>query len=445
MDFIKRHYEKLLLLFMLVLFIGIMFYVVSVAEEARSIKTEDLRFDESKLKRNKVELKSVDDSAKIVADGRSRWEGSTQRSVFDKSQGSVPGPFSDLVVSPVIATCPHSGCKNLIPRYYFKNNFKCPACGEFLADVPARAKTRLFIPTENDLDGDGMPNSYETSKNFKPNDAADQLQDADRDGFSNLYEYEADTDPRDPRSRMPLWFRLRYVSMESVVLPIKFKSVSNKDYPDNKKKWILQFSRPVYNKRGRPVMDGNKVREADIDCFVGDELKIEDRIYKITDVTYDQKTVGGSVVDNSSVRLEQVISKEARFKPDVLTLKAGREVLSNDKRLIVEDMGFSATNAGAVGKASGRPCYIVRLNGQVRLGTAKVGYETYILRSVNERAKTAEFHRTEASDGDPSKDANGNKIIVTRDSEIPADVQVTVNKPAAKAPEKRPGDAPRRR
>jgi len=48
-----------------------------------------------------------------------------------------------------------------------------------------------------DTDKDGMPDDYETSKGFNPNDATDAAKDFDGDGVSNLDEYKAGTDPID--------------------------------------------------------------------------------------------------------------------------------------------------------------------------------------------------------------------------------------------------------
>jgi hypothetical protein len=43
---------------------------------------------------------------------------------------------------------------------------------------------------------------------------------------------------------------------------------------------------------------------------------------------------------------------------------------------------------------------------------------------VDERLKTALFERPDVTQGDMTKDANGKKILVTKDSEIPEDLQV---------------------
>ena len=240
---------------MLVLFIGIMFYVVGVADQAKRIKDSDLTFRETDLQRHKVEQKSPAASefntSLIIEGGKSNWQASVQRHIFDPKQASVEGTFSDLVAAFSIASCPH--CKNLIPRFYFRNNVKCPVCAVLLADVPPRPKGRQFIISENDLDGDGMPNSYETSKGFNPNNADDQLADADGDGFSNFFEYESGTEPKDPRSRMPLWYRLRYISMESVVLPIRLGSIEIRNELKDKSKWTIQISTFKLSRRGTVI------------------------------------------------------------------------------------------------------------------------------------------------------------------------------------------------
>ena len=55
-----------------------------------------------------------------------------------------------------------------------------------------------IIVDDNDLDG--MPNSYEKTNNFDPDNAADASADTDSDGQSNVSEYLAGTDPRNRNS-----------------------------------------------------------------------------------------------------------------------------------------------------------------------------------------------------------------------------------------------------
>lgn len=420
---------------MLVLFIGIMVYVVSVAEQAKSIKDSALTFKEGDLRKNLVEQKNAAapeySVSRLLQTGKSNWVPSKQRESFDPGNPSVEGTFSDLVAAVKIASCPH--CKKLIPRYYFRNKVACPLCAVELADVPNRPKERRLQVSENDRDGDGMPNAYETSKKLDPDSPDDQLADADRDGFSNLYEYENETDPVDSRSRPALWYRLRYITLDSVVLPIKFRSISTQNQLKDKTRWILQFSRPVYNRRGQIIFDNGKPRESSSDHFIGGEIRIEDVNYKIIDATYDVKKVGkDNYVDRSTVKLEQILPRDSKKKPDVLVMQAEKEVRSNDKRLILEDVGTPILNHDDKTKGNGRNRFVVRVGQTIRLGNRSTRMESYRLRQVDERAKTALFERPGVTSGDATKDASGKKILVTSESEIPEDVQVKNIKPKTK-------------
>jgi hypothetical protein len=55
-------------------------------------------------------------------------------------------------------------------------------------------------PSSADTDGDGMPNTWETTYGLNPNNAADASQDADGDGITNLQEYQGGSDPTNPAS-----------------------------------------------------------------------------------------------------------------------------------------------------------------------------------------------------------------------------------------------------
>lgn len=51
-----------------------------------------------------------------------------------------------------------------------------------------------------DTDGDGMPDAWEKTYDFKADDPSDATLDADDDGQSNVAEYRAGTNPKDPKS-----------------------------------------------------------------------------------------------------------------------------------------------------------------------------------------------------------------------------------------------------
>jgi len=55
-----------------------------------------------------------------------------------------------------------------------------------------------------DSDGDGMPDSWETSHGLNPNNPADASGDSDGDGISNLEEYYNNSDPTNPADNRPV-------------------------------------------------------------------------------------------------------------------------------------------------------------------------------------------------------------------------------------------------
>ena len=73
------------------------------------------------------------------------------------------------------------------------------ATGNGLALVSARkdgvlVSRRVQVESSGDLDGDGLPDSYETANGLNPADAVDALEDRDGDGLTALEEYNAGTD-----------------------------------------------------------------------------------------------------------------------------------------------------------------------------------------------------------------------------------------------------------
>ena len=449
MDFIKRHYEKLLLLSMLVLFIGIMIYVVGIAEKTRKTKDEALTIKESVLLENKVVPKTGNEPefnlTSVLEGGKSDWRPSTQREFFVQGNKAVPGTFSDLVVPVRIASCPH--CQDLIPRYYFKTNLACPACADGLHDVPLRPKQRRRLVTDSDWDGDGLPNSYETSKGLDPRNFDDQLADADRDGFSNLFEYENDTDPKNPRSRMPLWWRLRYISNDSVVLPVRFKGIETNASPRDKSRWLLQIGYLATDRFGRIILDEKgSPRESSQPASLNDEIRFDGKIYKIVEAnlkqTQDKKR--NTQIDESTIKVVQVLPAGVKSAPDVLVMKAGQDVRSNDKRLTVEDVGTPLLETADKNGGNGRRRYILRVGDSFVMGNRLTGTETYLLRNVDENRKNAFFVRANTRTGeDPTKDLLGKQILVTRDSEIAEDVQVKPFKPKSLDSAAHPGTSRR--
>ena len=433
MDFLNKHYEKLILLGMLVFFIIAMVNVLSISSQTGEVKDSDLRIptrqpdykpENASDKRFTVEA--------ILDTGKFSWREARRREA--KSQFAF---YSDLMSFPELAVCfkgkddngKETGCGDLIPKLYFSEK-PCPSCGRILKTPPKRAKIRRNVITADDSDGDGMPNSYEQSNNLDSNNPYDALYDPDNDGFTNIFEMEKNTNPQQGRHHPPLWFRLRLVAVRSVVLPISFKAL-NTNKQEDQKRWDVQLNLRVINPRNGRVSERTMVSQ------LNGTVEIEKRRYRIkrieriiSDSTGGKKKealVAGGVLDSdkdkaqdlSKIYLEEELSstaKKAGAVPDKLEMQIGKPVYSSDKRPIFEDLG----------KPEGkRKEIVVRPGESFRMGSYATGVSSYKLIEFKEKEMVAVLNRVGVrGKQDPAKDEMGNAMIVTRDGQIPEDSRV---------------------
>jgi len=433
-DFLSKHYEKLILLGMLLFFIFAMVDVLSIARQTGEVKESDLnipRRDPDYKPQNAKD--AAFQPSKLWETGKLVWAAGASR---DQAKGAAF--YSDFTEFPGLAVCmvgkndkgQEEGCGALVPRFYFSGK-PCPNCGRILKVPPDRPKMRRNVITADDSDGDGMPNDYEKKYNLDVNNPYDALYDADGDGFSNIYEMEHNTDPTNARNHPPLWYRLRFVAVRRVVLPVSFRALNTNKQTDPQR-WDIQLNLKQKNSRTGKETERTQMSR------LNSTIQIEGRRYRIMKVERilsdssggvrkkDAPVAGGvrdesedKAQDLSKIYLEEDLNPSQRNKgltPDKLEMQIGKPAYSSDRRPIFEDVGLPE------GKRSE---HIVRVGERFRLGNYQTGTTDYILHSFDEKKMIAVLRLARAGGKqDPMKDELGKAMIVTRDGEIPEDSRV---------------------
>ena len=130
---------------------------------------------------------------------------------------------------------------------------ECPFC---LAIQPAIVDIEKL-----DTDGDGLPDKAELALGLNPQNPADAAGDLDNDGFTNLEEVKAQTDPKDPADFPDPIVKLRVAGIKPVPFYLRF--VSKSTFGDGSERYQLNLQtleRTYFTKIGDVVM-GYKVEQ----------------------------------------------------------------------------------------------------------------------------------------------------------------------------------------
>ena len=439
MDFLSKHYEKLILMGMLLFFIFAMIDVMSIASQTGEVKDSDLRiptrepdYKPQDPAKPEFQVSAIREKGKLV------WLKGASR---ENAKGAAF--YSDYTDFPGLAVCmvgkkdendnKVEGCGMLIPRSYFSGK-PCPNCGRILKAPPDRPKMRRNVITADDSDGDGMPDTYEKSHNLDASNPYDALYDADGDGFSNIFEMEQNTDPTNARNHPPLWYRLQFDAVRRVPLPVSFRALNDNKQTDPAR-WDLQINFKQKNART------GKVTERTAMARLNGTIQIEGRRYRIKKVERilsdssggarkkEQPVVAGGTVketeedkaqDLSKIYLEEDLNPSQRNKgltPDKLEMQIGKTAYSSDRRPIFVDVGMPKGKRGEP--------VVVRQGERFRMGNYQTGMTDYILDSFDEKKMVARLRLARASGKqDPLNDEQGKPMIVTREGAIPEDSRV---------------------
>ena len=448
MEFLKRHYEKLILLVLSIISLLTVTHIFSIMDKTKEVKDSDLKIPTRQADYEVHDEKSDDFvESKIISRSALNWHPSENRhkpADADKNPSQAAGgvsengaavkhavadpgvfdKFSDLVNIFKMARCPH--CQKIVPLSYFSDS-NCPLCGKELKKPANIGKRRLRVITDEDSDGDGIKDVDEQRYGWNPNDPEDALMDSNGNGFSNLYEIENGFNPQMPNDCPPLWYRLRFRGVDRFELPMRLTNVDTAAQNDPKK-WEALIKTQFRNSKGKLVWRDNGYQ-------IGDSMKFENRMYNVIDISRksgDQlKELVGAVPAGKEKAANEIFivtlresedSLKEGAQPEELLLVLGQPVYSPDRRVILEDIGYPPDENGR------RPVYGLREGDQFTIsGTSDIPIAKLTLRlaKVNEASKTVLLENPRARGINASLDANGKQMLVTDHSEIPEELWVT--------------------
>ena len=218
MDFLKKHYEKILLAVLLSVFIGLLAFQLVLWQQSKLIQVE------MKVKTQVENYKHINFDAK---DSQYLALQSLDKQVMWNTV-SEPGLdrriVSDFMVPYPMAVCPH--CKRIIPVASFPTGEGMGTCPFNDCRHELSAPESFARGKNQDTDGDGIPDEEEKKLGLNPNDAKDGKEDADLDGFTNYEEFICKTDYKNPKSRPPYHEKMFVRDTAQAVLPFVLKNVS---------------------------------------------------------------------------------------------------------------------------------------------------------------------------------------------------------------------------
>jgi len=220
MDFLKRHYEKILLVVLLSVFIGLLAFQLVLWQQNEQIKVDELKkFEEPGA--NYVYIKFDD-----PASGFRVLETLPEKPAWNRArsrEGSL-NLYTDFMIPYPMALCPY--CLRIIPARCFpagdgEDQCLFPDCKKILHSPYNSTQSK-----EQDSDADGIPDKDELQLGLNPKDGTDAAADSDDDGFSNYEEYISKTDLKNPLKRPRYHEKLFVRSIIRGKLPFRLKNVS---------------------------------------------------------------------------------------------------------------------------------------------------------------------------------------------------------------------------
>ena len=370
--FLKQHYEKLILVTILVAAAALLAWQVMVIQDAQSLKVEKVtgQVDPPTDYQKKIDPNSGIYKTAYLFSSDLSWIGTSGVAVekIDSREKALleAGIEKDMMTSARLTLCPH--CAKLIPVSFIPAvgstwvDSVCPQCGKNLKPMrkDAIAITNEAVPTGRDENSNGVPDKWEIEYNFRVTNGMNELdQDHDGDGFTAYEEFFAKTNPRNAKSHPPFVTKLQLTSIDQKYLGngrLRLNSVTYLNNPD-KAKWEIDFILP--NRRTTKSFK------------IGTQFMLGSDKFELTDITFPEG--GNKTADYAHVIIKRLSDGM------VFTCRKGQPIMEPNMTV------------SFIYLLEGNREIQLKPGAELSLGTVKTGAEKYTLVSADKDKSEAVF------------------------------------------------------
>lgn len=329
----KNHYEKIILVFLLIAFAILLFVQIQIVQVAQNKKVDD------KIGRKELpsDYKPID-FASGDAYKPDRIFSTELELKFRDDAEAAKSERTNVMVPFRLAEC--ISCHNLIPEQVFppkgaEKPGACPVCG---AVIQPRATDEVAVVKveDPDLNKNGIPDVWEQQHGLKTPEEIAADGDIDKDGFTLAQEFKANTDPRDPKSH-PAYIT-ETVIREVKDIPVAGLTLINLVVSGNdRNRWRADFRTRSRKRRGRASSEL---------VFIGKTFEHNGEIYTLLDIANDKAII------------------QRRGSKDTIECFRDRRIMDSAKLAVFYNKALKKT-------------YTVRTGGKLTLGDKDVGEEVY--------------------------------------------------------------------
>lgn len=234
MNFLRKHYEKLILAVLLAVFIILLTVQLGLWSASKDIQNK--QYQDPAPNYVRVDFDKNEAGFRVLENLGKFTDWSTAR-----EREGMAGAHTDFMQPYPMSLCP--SCVRVIPRSVFPPDnsdkiTRCPLCnGELVSPKKAGKNDRL------DTDGDRIPDQEEIRLGLNPEDGVDGDVDRDGDGFANYEEYLFKTDHTNSMKHPPYYMQLHVAGFVRPTM-VRVRNISIYDTKDLSRNRVqLEFNR----------------------------------------------------------------------------------------------------------------------------------------------------------------------------------------------------------